>query len=138
MIWEEVWEDCALVQYEFICQIFCWLVVVTLKLFQPPTDVPDVYTPAFFWQQSIHLSVSSGALCSKLLSIAHVNTVSQTLAFHPSLIKPSHCPDRKLASPTASAVICSRFGPGSFIPFWWFQLPSSGYVHTGVSKPVCM
>lgn len=93
---------------------------------------------ASFWQWSISLSVSSGVLCSKLLFIACVCTVTQTLAFLPSLIEPSPGPDRKLASPAAPAVIQGRLGPGSFSPFWCFRLPLSGYTHAGVSKPVCM
>lgn len=108
-----------------------------LKFFQAPSDASDVSTFASFWQWSISLSVSSGVLFSKLLFITCVCTVTQTLAFLPSLIEPSHDPDRKLASPAAPAVIQSRLGPGSFSPFWCFRLPLSGYTHAGVSKPVC-
>lgn len=108
-----------------------------LKLFQAPSDASRVYTFASFWQWSISLSVSSGVLCSKLLFIACVCTVTQTLAFLPSLIEPSHGPDRKLASPAAPAVIHSRLGPGSFSPFRCFQLPLSGYTHAR-SLQACM
>lgn len=94
------------------------------------------YAFAAFWQYRTSVSVSRGALCSKLLFIAHVCRVAQSLRFLLLLIEPSHRPDRKLASPTAPAVIRSRLGPGSFCPFWLFQLPLSGYTHARVSKPV--
>lgn len=94
------------------------------------------YTFAAFWQCRTSLSVSRGALCSKLLLMARVCRVAQTLGFLLLLIESSHGPDRKLASPTAPAVIRSRLGPGSFSPFWRLQIPLSGYTHARVSKPV--
>jgi len=104
-----------------------------------PSDASDVHAFPSFWQRSVSLSVSSGVLGSKVPIAARVCTVTQTLAFLPSLIEPSlQSSDGKLAGPAAPAVIRSGPGPGSFSPFCCFQLSWSGCWRAGASEPACV